>query len=54
MTAQIAAVNLVSFAMQVTEETAKRVQESVGSIDKHFRVEFHKERNGVVMMILTR
>lgn len=44
----------VAIGDTITEETAKRVQESVASIDEHFRVEFHKERNGVVMMILTR
>ena len=44
----------VAIGDTITEETAKRVQESVASIDEHFRVEFHKERNGVVMVILTR
>ena len=44
----------VAIGDTITDETAKRLQKSIGSIDEHFRVEFHKERNGVVMMLLTR
>jgi TonB family protein len=38
----------------ITEDTAKRVQKIAASLDEHFRVEFHKEKGGVVMTMLAR
>jgi bla regulator protein blaR1 len=44
----------VSIGDILTRETARRLQVVALGMDEHFRVEFAKERNGVIVTILTR